>query len=130
MAHTKTILLVDDDILLTRLMSVVLCNAGFKTIISHDGQDALDVACRWPTAIDLIIMDVSMPHMDGVEAVCHLRDDPRTACIPILMCTGHADEDTPDHSPALGIKSVDYIIKPFRMSQLVLQVRSILERDL
>jgi len=130
MAHTKTILLVDDDILLTRLMSVVLCNAGFKTIISHDGQDALDVACRWATAIDLIIMDISMPHMDGVETVCRLRDDPRTACIPILMCTGRTDEDAPEHNPTLVRKGVDYIIKPFRMSQLVLQVRSILERDL
>jgi two-component system, OmpR family, response regulator len=127
MEHSKTILLVDDDVLLTRLMSVVLNNAGYNTLVGYNGQEALDLVFRDHAAVDLIVLDVSMPRMNGVEAAGCLRADARLGDVPIILCTGHVQAEPVFVAGLPNTDGIEYLVKPFRMSHFLQRVQAILQ---
>ncbi len=121
MTATKRVLVVDDDPAVSELLRLVLGNAGFDVATAGDGvAGLLAIDANRP---DLVILDVAMPAMDGLEAVCRLRDRPGTAHLPIIMLTALAAEDI------LGgpTEQVDlYLAKPFDPDALVAAVKRIL----
>ncbi len=118
------ILLADDNPDMIGILRRSLLEDGHLVITAGDGQEALAVArCHQP---DLVILDMAMPGLDGLQ-VCHmLRQDPRLDNVPILFLTGCASID--DCIQALDSGGDDYLIKPFDLRELQARVRALLRR--
>ncbi|MDT7896400.1 MAG: hypothetical protein OXFUSZZB_000267 [Candidatus Fervidibacter sp.] len=118
----KRILVVDDEVAIVRMLKDRLESAGFEVLTAYDGAQAVEVARQ--ERPDLIIMDVTMPRMDGLTAAKQLRSDPTTAHIPIVMLTARGQESDEQAGYAAG--AVRYFTKPFSPRQLVQELRSLL----
>jgi diguanylate cyclase (GGDEF)-like protein len=120
-----TILVVDDDVDIVRFVEMNLRLEGYRVLIARDGAEALElVSTDLP---DLILLDVMMPGLDGIEVTRRLRADSRTSTLPIIMLT--AKTMTADRVLGLTAGADDYIIKPFDTLELVARVRSTLRRN-
>lgn len=118
------ILIVDDEQDIVELVSYNLEKEGFKTIKAYDGEAALKmVKLQKP---DLIILDLMLPKMNGLDACQAIRSNPETASLPIIMLTAKGDEV--DKIIGLENGADDYITKPFSVKELIARVRSILRR--
>ena len=104
----KHILVVDDDTLLRRSLGLQLDQAGYRTSTAASAEDALGLARR--DQPDLILLDVGLPGMDGLEATKILKGDPQTESIPILAATSHAMKGDQEKAHAAGCDG--YITKP------------------
>lgn len=115
------ILIVDDDEQVRRLYAAALVRAGFQTVEAASGSDALRVIEAQP--IGLVILDVTMPGMSGLEVVARLRGREETARIPILLATGGASDQ---ESVVRGLEAGanDFVAKPVRLGELVARVRA------
>jgi two-component system response regulator MprA len=118
---TGRILVVDDEPRMLSMMRRVLEVEGYEVILANDGAAALDILRREP--IDLMILDVMMPHLDGFE-VC--RTARRESLIPILMLT--AKDAGTDKVTGLDSGADDYVVKPFENDELTARVRALLRR--
>jgi CheY-like chemotaxis protein len=118
----KRILVVDDEVAIVRMLKDRLESVGFEVLTAYDGAQAVEVARQ--ERPDLIIMDVTMPRMDGLTAAKQLRSDPTTAHIPIVMLTARGQESDEQAGYAAG--AVRYFTKPFSPRQLVQELRSLL----
>ena len=124
MSTKPKILVIDDEPDAVELIAFNLQGAGFQVVTAADGAEALRKARS--TAPDLILLDLMLPEIDGLEVCKLLRRDPATAGIPIVMLTAKASEV--DRILGLELGAEDYITKPFSPRELVLRVRKILER--
>ncbi|MFZ5857299.1 MAG: response regulator transcription factor [Chloroflexota bacterium] len=117
----KTILVVDDTASVRTLLLDYLTQQGFRVVTAANGQDALYEARH--TNPDLILLDIMMPKMDGFDFLRHYRKEKQT---PVIVIT--AKEEETDAVLGLELGADDYIIKPFRMRELVSRVRAVLRR--
>ena len=118
------ILIVDDEQDIVELVSYNLEKEGFKTVKAFDGEAALKmVKLQKP---DLIILDLMLPKMNGLDVCRAIRRDPETVSLPIIMLTAKGDEV--DKIIGLENGADDYITKPFSIKELIARVRSILRR--
>jgi two-component system phosphate regulon response regulator PhoB len=122
---TKTLLLVEDDPDLLEVLRLTFDREGFKLLLARDGEEALDLAQRM--APDLIVLDLMLPKIDGVEVCRRLREHPSFKRTPILMLTAKSEES--DVVLGLGVGADDYVTKPARPRELVARVRSLLRRS-
>ena len=123
----KSVLVVDDDMRNMFAMTHVLEKQGLKVILAESGQHALDVMGREEN-IDLILVDLTMSIMDGYEAIRHIRQDPRTAQMPIIALTAKALHGNYDKCLAAGAN--DHIAKSIDADRLLHLIRSwISDRD-
>ncbi len=122
MAEEPYVLLVEDDAANRGLASRILTTCGYTHGIAIDGQDALDKAAKRKP--DLILMDLSMPGMDGWEATRRLRANPENASIRILALTAHAMRG--DREKAIEAGCDDVLTKPYRPSELIEAIRRVL----
>jgi len=115
------VLVVDDDEVIRQLIAVNLTLEGFDVLTAVDGQDCLDKV----TAIkpDVITLDVMMPRLDGWATALHLRDDPQTSHIKLVLITARAQED--DRSRGLEIGVDAYLTKPFDPGEMIRIVREL-----
>lgn len=119
---TKKILIVDDEKSILTLLEYNLKHAGYEVITAMDGQEAFDLALI--KAPDLIILDLMLPTLDGIEVCKQLRT--RKIMIPILMLTAKDDEF--DKVLGLEIGADDYMTKPFSPREVIARVKAILRR--
>lgn len=119
-----TILVIDDEKDLIELVRYNLERERFDVICTDNGQSGLDIATRHRP--DLIVLDLMMPGMDGLETCRKLRADSRTARIPVIMLTARATEA--DRIVGLELGADDYVIKPFSPRELVARVKAVLRR--
>ena len=118
-----TILVVDDEPSIVRLVTATLESKGYEVIPAYDGEEALvKVKHHKP---DLIILDIMMPHMDGREARKRLLDDPETAEIPVIHLSAVGDFEKQLNAVEGGI--TDYVTKPFTPADLAERVKDILD---
>ena len=117
----RTILVVDDEPQIVRLVRAYLQESGFRVVTASDGEQALYVARHENP--DLVVLDILMPHMDGLEFTRRIR---READIPIIMLTARAEET--DRIVGLEIGADDYVTKPFSPRELVARVQAVLRR--
>lgn len=118
------ILVVDDDLDTVKLVGTTLEKQGYVILAAQDGVEALQkVAQHHP---DLILLDVMMPKMDGIEVMRRLRADPATSAIPVIMFTAKAQVD--DKVAGLEAGADEYLTKPTHPAELVARVRSVLKR--
>jgi len=110
-----TVLLVDDDPAILRLLEVNFRLEGFETLSAARGPDAIAMAARLP---DAIVLDLMLPEMDGHEVYRRLRGDAATSTIPVIFLTARALDTTPIDP------GVRYVTKPFDTSALIETVRA------
>jgi two-component system alkaline phosphatase synthesis response regulator PhoP len=116
-----TVLVVDDEQQIARIVRDYLEHAGFAVIAAHDGEAALAMArARHP---DLIVLDLALPKLDGLEVARAIRRDSN---VPLIMLTARVDES--DRLLGLELGADDYITKPFSPRELVARVRAVLRR--
>lgn len=115
------ILIVDDDPHIREVINFALEKANFSTTNACDGQQA--IACFSQSSYDLIVMDINMPEMDGLECCREIR---KTSDIPILFLSSRDDEI--DRILGLEIGGDDYVTKPFSPRELVARIKAILKR--
>ncbi len=116
------ILIVDDDLGTSRLLSQVLASEGHKTTTAHDGLDALLLVEQDPP--DLILLDLELPRASGYEVCKSLKSNPATHWIPIIMLTGHTALE--DRLRAWDLDADDFLSKPFHITEVVARCRSLL----
>jgi two-component system, OmpR family, alkaline phosphatase synthesis response regulator PhoP len=118
------ILVVEDDQDIAQLVARYLDKAGFTSEILSSGRDALAAIRSRPP--DLVVLDLMLPHVDGLEICRTVRANERTAAIPIIVLTARAEES--DRIVGLELGADDYVSKPFSPSELVARVRALLRR--
>ena len=118
------ILVVDDDPDILQYVKMNLELEGFETATASNGVDALTLASENPPS--LVLLDVMMPGMDGLTTLRHLRNDPPTASVPVVMLTARALAQ--DRVKGLDLGADDYITKPFAVEELVARVRTVIRR--
>jgi len=122
MSVEKTVLVVEDDVNLARVLEYNLNREGYHVEVAHDGSWALETARqRHP---NLVILDIMLPKMDGFEVCRILRNEMTT---PILMLT--AKDEEVDKIVGLEIGADDYMTKPFSMRELLARVRAMMRRS-
>ncbi len=117
----KRILVVDDERVVTEVVERYLRREGLEVSLAYDGSEALQVAREW--APDLVILDLMLPKIDGVEVCRRLRRDSDVA---IIMLTAKGEES--DRVVGLELGADDYVAKPFSPRELVARVKSVLRR--
>jgi DNA-binding response OmpR family regulator len=120
----KRILVADDEPDVLALVALHLQRAGFDVLKAVDGEQALRLARAEEPA--LVVLDLMMPGLSGLEVAKLLKQSPQTAGIPVLMLTAKADEV--DRIVGLEVGADDYVTKPFSPREIVLRVQSILRR--
>ena len=118
------LLVVDDDPLLRRLAVKVLAKYGHTVSEAENGREALRIIDRQPP--DLVVLDLEMPEMPGLEVLRALRSKPATAHLPVLILTASGNEAATSASFEAG--ATDYLTKPFSIPQLTARVHACLER--
>lgn len=122
-ARHDTILLVEDNAENIMVIGDYLEAKGYKLIFAVDGQGALNKALE--CLPDLILMDIQLPHMNGLEAIRCLRSDPKVATIPIIALTAHAMGG--DRERCLEAGANDYLSKPMKLKELEAAIIKLLE---
>ncbi len=117
----KTLLIVDDKLNALRLLTDYLTENGFRIVTARNGREALYVARHEKP--DLVLLDIMMPEMDGLEFMRHFRKERQT---PVIMLTARVEET--DKVIGLELGADDYVTKPFGMAELVARVRAVLRR--
>jgi DNA-binding response OmpR family regulator len=118
---SQTILVVDDELEIVKLVRAYLEKAGYRVVTAQDGREALLVTRHEKP--DLIILDLTMPEMDGLEFTRRLRQERNT---PIVMLTARVEET--DRIIGLELGADDYVTKPFSPREIVARVRAVLRR--
>src|SRR3954467_4453851 len=121
MSDPPTILLVDDEEAVQKLLRYPLERDGFRVVSALDGQEALD--CFAVENPDLVVLDIMLPHVDGLEVCKRLR---ARSTVPIIMLTARDDEL--DKVVGLELGADDYITKPFSIHEFRSRVRALLRR--
>ena len=123
---SATVLVVDDEEILTRLMFKILEKGGFQVLWANNGADALTLFRRAEPPVDLLVTDYKMPGMTGLElasACCSLNPD-----LGVLYISGSSAGD--DLGADLAVRKRDFLAKPFRQSDLLRSVRTVLAMEL
>jgi DNA-binding response OmpR family regulator len=118
------ILSIDDDAAIRQFLSAVLKADGYEVLLAADG--AAGVVAAKAELPDVILLDLIMPYASGFEVLRHLRDDPATRDIPVLVLSTQGGED--DIVRALDQGAEDFLIKPFYARELLARVRKVLAR--
>jgi DNA-binding response OmpR family regulator len=119
-----TILVIDDEKDLIELVRYNCEKEGYDVISASDGPTGVDIATRHHP--DLVVLDLMMPGIDGLEVCRKLRGDPRSSRLPIIMLTARATEA--DRVVGLEMGADDYVTKPFSPRELVARVKALLRR--
>ena len=120
----EKILIVEDEKDIIKMLEYNLKKDGYRVIDARDGEDALDLAVREHP--DLILLDLMLPGMDGLEVCKALKKESKTSSIPIIMLTAKSQES--DKVVGLELGADDYITKPFSPRELMARIKAVLRR--
>ncbi len=124
MAPRTRVLVIDDDPVILELLRINFEIEGFEVISACDGQEGLDrAAADHP---DVILSDIMMPRLDGLQLLTRLKNDPATAKVPVVLLSAKAQQAEVDKGLALGAD--DYVTKPFDPLELLDRVNAALEK--
>ena len=124
MPKTK-ILVIEDDRPLAEVLEYNLVGAGYEVFCAHDGQDGINQARS--KSPDMIILDLMIPVIDGIEACRQLRSESRTRETPIMMLTAKSEET--DQLIGFSVGADDYVVKPFSVRIVLERIKSLLRRN-
>jgi DNA-binding response OmpR family regulator len=122
-----TILIIEDDADIAESLEYNLKREGFETVTAESGEKGLRLATDGKSQPALILLDLMLPGMNGMELCEKLRSDPSTEKIPIVLLTAKAAEK--DRVAGLESGADDYVVKPFSIKELIARVRAVLRRS-
>lgn len=122
MLKKKRVLIVEDEESLLKLETILLTVRGFEVTGAFTGKMAMDKIGE--EHFDLVLLDIMLPDIDGFEVCRQIRNNPRTAAIPIIMLTGKKTQDDQDRGVSCGANS--YIIKPFKSAMIIDEINRLL----
>ena len=118
---SRKILVVDDTRNVQQLINDFLSSQDFEVLLASDGEEALEVVRN--NAVDLILLDIMMPNMDGYQFISHLRKESN---LPVIMIT--AKQQEADIIRGFDLGADDYITKPFKLRELLVRMRAVMRR--
>lgn len=118
----ETILVVDDDPAIIEIMTAILGKSGYRIFTAQGGSECIEMTKK--VSADIIIMDIDMPRMNGIEACTILKNDPDTKDIPIIFLTGLPGNDM--LKIAFDCGGTDYVCKPINRIELLSRIKSVL----
>ncbi|MCX8028102.1 MAG: response regulator [Thermodesulfovibrionales bacterium] len=118
------ILVVDDDKTTRKLLSLYLKSKGHEVVTAENGLEALEKLGT--ESVNLVVTDMNMPYMDGIELVKNIRNEETVSHIPIIMVTTEADEDEKKRAFEAGVD--DYLVKPTNAEQINSSILKILKK--
>jgi two-component system phosphate regulon response regulator PhoB len=121
---TGRIVVIEDEADILEVIRYNLAREGYKVITSRDGEEGLATVRK--EAPDLLLLDLMLPGLDGIEICRRLKEDPVTRPIPIVMVTAKGEES--DIVLGLGVGADDYVAKPFSPKELLARVKAVLRR--
>lgn len=124
MALSK-VLVVEDEADIAKLVKYNVEKAGFFCVTSESGELALEILDK--QSVDIVILDIMLPGIDGLETCKRIRANKRTSSVPILMLTAKGEEI--DRILGFELGASDYMVKPFSPRELVLRIKAILKRE-
>ncbi|BCL63217.1 hypothetical protein DGMP_39100 [Desulfomarina profundi] len=117
------VLLVDDEEIVRDIGKAMLRDFGFEILTAHDGKEALTVFRQHHRKISFVLMDLTMPHMDGEEAFRELRKiDPK---VKVIICSGYNEQDVSQKFVGKGLAG--FLKKPYQLQELQKMIRHLLE---
>ena len=124
-ATRRTVLVVDDERNIRRTLQMVLEGEGYKALLAETAEDALAILADPEIPVDLVILDVKLPRMSGLEALERIHKDEGTQSLPVIVISGHATV----HEAVMAIKlgASDFFEKPVARERVVVSVRNVLE---
>lgn len=111
----KKVMTVDDSPTVLKVLNIALTGAGYQVVEANDGQEAIDKLTE--TDVDLLVTDLNMPNMNGVELIKQVRQRPGNRFMPIIMLTAEAQKEMKAAGKKAGASG--WITKPFRPEQLL-----------
>jgi len=120
----QKILIVEDDKNISKLIKYNLEKEGFRCLVSFDGEDAIKSLDKTPA--DLILLDIMLPGIDGLEVCRRVKQDKKLSNLPIIMLTAKGEEV--DKIVGFELGADDYIVKPFSPRELILRIKAIFKR--
>ncbi len=126
-ASRGTVLVVDDEPTITEVVSRYLRRAGYRAETASDGAQALAAAAR--ARPDLVVLDLMLPRIDGLEVMARLREQDRAGGVgpvPVILLTARGEES--DRIAGLRLGADDYVVKPFSPAELVARIDTVLRR--
>ena len=121
-----TILIAEDNRIAARIVEIVLQKHGYETVLAPTGAEAL--ACLGARSdIHLVVSDIMMPDLDGLELLASMKEHPQWQYIPVIMCTALPQAGTVKQAIALGC--AHYVLKPIQADHLLSKVRQVLEDE-
>src|SRR4030043_392052 len=120
----EKILIVEDEKDIVKMLEYNLKKEGLRTLSAYDGEYGLDLATREHP--DLIILDLMLPGMDGLEVCKALKKESKTSSIPVIMLTAKTQES--DKVIGLELGADDYVTKPFSPRELIARIKAVLRR--
>lgn len=122
----QNILIIEDDADIAESLHYNFKREGFRPVVAESGEKGLRIALDEKTTPSLILLDIMLPGMSGMELCRRLRREPLTEKTPIIMLTAKAGE--PDKIAGLDTGADDYVVKPFSVKEVIARVRAVLRR--
>ena len=121
---SKLIMTVDDSVSIRQMVSFTLKREGFEIVEAVDGVDAMK-KLNTDSQVHMMITDLNMPNMDGIELIRNVRANPRYKFMPIIMLTTESQEERKQEGKAAG--ATGWIVKPFKPEQLLGVIKKVLK---
>jgi DNA-binding response OmpR family regulator len=115
----RNVLVVDDEPYIGRIIQLKLESGPYRVDLCHDGRSAIE-RLRGEDSVDVLLLDIMMPHMDGLEVLAEMRQIPHRAATPVIMLTAKGTEPDREHAAALGAR--DFLTKPFSPKKLLARI--------
>ncbi|RII27610.1 MAG: two-component system response regulator [Geobacter sp.] len=122
--HKNRILIVEDEESLLKLESILLSSKGYNVTGVMDGRSALDEISANPP--DLVILDIMLPELDGFEVCRHIKENPATKNIPVVMLT--AKKNSQDYARGMEMGADAYMTKPFKSAKVIETIEGLLNK--
>lgn len=122
----QNILIIEDDADIAESLHYNFKREGFRPVVAESGEKGMRIALDEKTTPSLILLDIMLPGMSGMELCRRLRREPLTEKTPIIMLTAKAGE--PDKIAGLDTGADDYVVKPFSVKEVIARVRAVLRR--
>ena len=124
MENKHTVMIIDDEIAILRLISRMIAAAGYNTIQTQDGHEALHILENSTPIPDLITLDLMMPNITGIEVLKRIKNNPALANIPIIILTAVGQQELLTEAETLGADA--YLTKPFAAADLLNRIKTLI----